>query len=94
MYKKLFLSCIAMALSVASIASQAATAVTINYGTVESAITTTEESSHAGGALAGGLMGALIGPGRRHRGFRMLAGAGSVLQYRVLLPAAQCNNTR
>ena len=31
MYKKLFLSCIAMALSVASIASQAATAVTINY---------------------------------------------------------------
>jgi hypothetical protein len=46
-----------------------------NYGVVESAVTTTEESSHAGGALAGGLMGALIGP-KRHRGIRVVAGAG------------------
>jgi len=55
--------------------SIAATAITINYGVVESAVTTTEKSSHAGGALAGGLMGALIGP-KRHRGLRVVAGAG------------------
>jgi outer membrane lipoprotein SlyB len=55
--------------------SIAATAVTINYGVVESAVTTTQESSHAGGALAGGLIGGLIGP-RRHRGLRVVAGAG------------------
>ena len=75
MYKKLFLTCAAMAIIVGSVASHAATAITINYGVVESALTTTEESSHAGGALAGGLMGALIGP-KRHRGLRMVAGAG------------------
>ena len=56
MYKILFLTCAAMAIIVGSAASHAATAITINYGTVESAITTTEESSHAGGAVAGGLM--------------------------------------
>ena len=65
MYKKIFLTCAAVAIIVGSVASHAATAITINYGTVESAVTTTEESSHAGGALAGGLMGALIGPKRR-----------------------------
>jgi hypothetical protein len=75
MYKKLFLTCAAMAIIVGSAASHAATAVTINYGTVETVGTTTTESSHAGGALAGGLMGALIGP-KRHRGLRVVAGAG------------------
>ena len=75
MYKKLFLTCAAMAMIVGSVTSHAATAVTINYGVVESAVTTTEESKHAGGALAGGLMGALIGP-KRHRGLRVVAGAG------------------
>ena len=75
MYKKLFLTCAAMAIIVGSAASHAATAITINYGVVESAVTTTEESKHAGGALAGGLMGALIGP-KRHRGLRVVAGAG------------------
>ena len=75
MYKKLFLTCTAMVILGSSVVSHAATAITINYGTVESAVTTTEESSHAGGALAGGLMGALIGP-KRHRGLRVVAGAG------------------
>ena len=75
MYKKLFLTCAAMAIIVGSAAAHAATAITINYGVVESAESTTEKSSHAGGALAGGLMGALIGPSR-HRGLRMVAGAG------------------
>lgn len=75
MYKKIFLFCAAVAIIVGSAASHAATAITINYGTVESAVTTTEESSHAGGALAGGLIGAMIGP-KRHRGLRMVAGAG------------------
>jgi len=36
---------------------QAATAVTINYGTVDGVGTTTKDSSGAGGALAGGLIG-------------------------------------
>lgn len=75
MYKKLFLTCTAMVILGSSVVSHAATAITINYGTVESAVTTTEESSHAGGALAGGMMGAMIGP-NRNRGLRMVAGAG------------------
>ena len=75
MYKKLFITCAAMVIITGSVAIHAATAITINYGVVESAVTTTEESSHAGGALAGGLMGAMIGPDR-HRGLRMVAGAG------------------
>ncbi len=49
-------------------------AVTINYGTVESVSTVKQDSKHAGGALAGGMLGALIGP-RRHRGLRVVAGA-------------------
>ena len=52
-----------------------AQSVTIQYGTVQSSVTVNKDSSHAGGALAGGLMGALIGP-RRHRGLRVVAGAG------------------
>jgi outer membrane lipoprotein SlyB len=49
-------------------------AVTINYGTVESVSTVEKDSKHAGGALAGGVLGALVGP-RRHRGLRVVAGA-------------------
>ena len=64
-----------MPIILGAVASHAATAITINYGVVESSVTTTKESSHAGGALAGGLMGALIGP-KRHRGLRVVAGAG------------------
>ena len=52
-----------------------AQSVTIQYGTVVSGITVKEDASHAGGALAGGLIGAMIGP-RRHRGLRVVAGAG------------------
>lgn len=61
--------------------SQAATAVTVNYGTVDGVGTTTKDSSGAGGALAGGLIGGLIGP-RRHRGLRVVTGAviGSSIQ--------------
>jgi outer membrane lipoprotein SlyB len=58
-----------------SIPSQAATVVTVNYGVVDSVGTTTKDSKHAGGAVAGGLIGGLIGP-RRHRGLRVVAGAG------------------
>lgn len=49
-------------------------AVTINYGVVTSVGTVQKDAKHAGGALAGGMMGALIGP-RRHRGLRIAAGA-------------------
>ena len=52
-----------------------AQSVTIQYGTVKGSTTVTEKSRHAGGALAGGVLGALIGPSR-HRGLRVLAGAG------------------
>lgn len=52
-----------------------AQSVTIQYGEVVSSISVDKDASHAGGALAGGLMGALIGP-RRHRGLRVVAGAG------------------
>jgi len=55
--------------------SFAAAAVSINYGIVKGVQTVTEKSKHAGGALIGGVMGAMIGP-RRHRGIRALAGAG------------------
>ena len=75
MYKNLFLTCAGLIMLGGSVVSHAATAITINYGVVESAVTTTEESSHAGGALAGGLIGGMIGP-RRHRGLRVVAGAG------------------
>ena len=52
-----------------------AQSVTIQYGTVTSSTTIKKDASHAGGALAGGLIGAMIGP-RRHRGLRAVAGAG------------------
>ena len=76
MYKKLFLTCIGMVAFMGSVALYAEnSSVTINYGTVESIQTITKDSKHAGGALAGGVIGAMIGP-RRHRGIRVLAGAG------------------
>jgi len=52
-----------------------AQSVTINYGTVEDVQTISKDAKHAGGAVAGGVIGAMIGP-RRHRGIRVLAGAG------------------
>lgn len=53
--------------------AQSAGTVSIQYGIVESTGTVTKEKKHAGGALVGGLFGALLGP--RHRGFKMAAGA-------------------
>lgn len=57
------------------------TAINIQYGTVESAMTVEKGSKHAGGALIGGAMGALIG-GRHHRGLKIATGAiaGSAIQ--------------
>lgn len=51
-----------------------AQSVTINYGLVTSVSTVQKDARHAGGAVTGGLIGALIGP-RRHRGARIVAGA-------------------
>jgi hypothetical protein len=52
-----------------------AQSVTIQYGTVDHVQTISKQAQHAGGALAGGVIGALVGP-RHHRGIRALAGAG------------------
>jgi len=70
--KLLFLSAIMTCIPVTSVYAQS---VTIQYGTVEGVQTVSKDARHAGGALTGGVIGALIGP-RRHRGIRVLAGAG------------------
>jgi hypothetical protein len=75
MNKKLLVTLTCLVMLGFNISSQAATAVTVNYGVVDSVGTTTKDSKHAGGVLAGGLIGGLIGP-RRHRGLRVIAGAG------------------
>ena len=62
-------------------AAYAASAVTINYGTVKSVTTVEQEASHAGGAIAGGLLGAAIA-GPRHRALKIgaSAAAGAAVQ--------------
>jgi outer membrane lipoprotein SlyB len=62
----------AMLVSVTTVLGASATS--ISYGVVASAITVKDQSKHAGGAVAGGLLGAVIG-GPRHRGLRILGGA-------------------
>ena len=74
MYKKISLTFVVALLLASSAIANADSISSVNYGTVQSVATTTEESSHAGGAVAGGLIGGLIGP-RRHRGLRIAAGA-------------------
>ena len=63
-----------LAISTISSAPAQSQSVAINYGTVESVATVQQDAQHAGGAVAGGLVGALIG-GPRHRGLRVLTGA-------------------
>jgi len=75
MNKYLNIACVGLVLSISGTSSQAASAVQIDYGVVDSVSSTTKDSQHAGGALAGGLIGGLIGPSR-HRGLRVVAGAG------------------
>ena len=74
MNKKISLTFVVALLLTGSAIASADSIVSVNYGTVQSVATTTEESSHAGGAVAGGLIGGLIGP-KRHRGLRMVTGA-------------------
>lgn len=61
--------------------SLAASAVSINYGTVASVQTVDKEASHGGGALAGGLLGAALA-GPRHRVLKIgaSAAAGAAIQ--------------
>jgi outer membrane lipoprotein SlyB len=72
---KINLLIIGVAIACFPITSLYAQSVTIHYGTVEQVQTIKKDAKHAGGALAGGVIGAVIGP-RRHRGIRALAGAG------------------
>ena len=65
MKRSLLVACAAiLCLTVSALNAQS---VTIQYGTVKDSTTVTEKSRHAGGALAGGVLGAVIGP-NRHRG--------------------------
>jgi len=76
MYKTLCLTGIGIIAFISTTAAYAASSsVTINYGTVQSVHTVQQESKHAAGAVTGGLIGAMVGP-RRHRGLRVIAGAG------------------
>ena len=74
MYKKISMTIIVTLALTSSAIANADSIVSVNYGTVQSVSTVTEESSHAGGAVAGGLIGGLIGP-KRHRGLRVVTGA-------------------
>ena len=74
MYKKISMTIVVTLILASSTIANADSIASVNYGTVQSVATTTEESSHAGGAVAGGLIGGLIGP-KRHRGLRVVTGA-------------------
>ena len=70
--KMLLLSAVILLMGTTSL--YAGTAVSIQYGTVTDIGVTQKDAQHAGGALAGGVIGAFIGPSR-HRGLKMLGGA-------------------
>jgi len=72
---KIYLLIIGAVMTCFPVTSFCAQSVTIQYGTVEHVQTISKDAKHAGGALAGGVIGAVVGP-RRHRGLRALAGAG------------------
>jgi len=90
---KILLLMISVAMTCIPVTSLYAQSVTIQYGTVQSSVTVSKDAKHAGGALAGGMIGAMIGP-RRHRGLRAVAGAGIGAAYRDLQPVAQSSNIR
>jgi outer membrane lipoprotein SlyB len=73
MKKKMLLLC-AVTLLMGTTSLYAGTVESIQYGTVVDIGVTQKDASHAGGALAGGVLGAFIGP-NRHRGLKMLGGA-------------------
>ncbi len=89
------IGCLMVGWSSANLAT-AADATSIDYGTVQSVSTVKTEGTAAGGAMAGGIAGAVIG-GRHHRGLRVVTGAviggsiqkhhtaGTMARYSVLL---------
>ena len=56
-----------------AMAETVGTTTSMDYGVVQSAQTISKESRHAGGALVGGLVAAILGP--RHRAIKVIAGA-------------------
>ena len=73
MKKKMLLLC-TVTLLMCTTSLYAGTAVSIQYGTVTDIGVIQKDARHAGGAFAGGVMGALIGH-NRHRGLKMVGGA-------------------
>jgi hypothetical protein len=70
--KKIAISIFAGALALSSAQLFAATAVSIQYGHVTNISTVQKNKQHAGGAMAGGLFGAVFARGR-HRGLKIMA---------------------
>ena len=68
----IFTLIIAMVCSVA-LAETVGTTTSMQYGTVKSMETIEKDSSYAGGAIVGGVVGAMLG--RRHRPAKVIAGA-------------------
>ena len=70
--KKIAISIFSGALALSSVQLFAATAVSIQYGHVTNISTVQKDKQHAGGAMAGGLFGAVFARGR-HRGLKIMA---------------------
>ncbi len=96
MYQKLLFFCTIPVFAITSSIALAASAVSISYGVVEGVQTVEHKGQHAGGAIAGGMLGAIVA-GPRHRALKIGASAaagaavqgavtsGTSLQYRVRL---------
>ena len=97
MNSRLFFLCLGTGalFCIAGNAQTATMAVTINYGTVASVRTVEQQGSHAGGVLAGGLLGAALA-GPRHRILKIgaSAAAGAAIQGAVTSGTAQLYTVR
>ena len=79
--KKIITLVVMGGLSLASLQVLAQSAISIQYGVVQEVSTVSKDAKHAGGAVAGGVFGALIS-GPRHRPLKIMgsAAAGAAIQ--------------